>query len=74
MVQFGGRDSSSLNSDHIDIFVYLYRTIYCLLLYFYTIFVIILLFVCVFTGSFADFFPFTFDFWLASYHIHANFF
>ena len=47
MVQFGGRDSSSLiNSDHIDLFVYLYRTIYCLLLYFYKIFVIIC-FVCV---------------------------
>ena len=42
--------------------------------YFYKIFVIIcFLCVCVCTGSFADFFPFTFDFWLASYHNHANF-
>ena len=31
-------------------------------------------FLCVCTGSFADFFPFTFDFWLASYHNYANFF
>ena len=58
MVQFGGRDSSSLNSDHIDIFVYLCRTIYCSS-YFYTIFVTNLLFVCVY-GKFGWFFPFTF--------------
>ena len=57
MVQFGGRDSSSLNSDHIDIYLCTCTGLYTARHISIQYDVTNLLFLCVCMGSFADFFP-----------------